>query len=47
MYFIEWSHRLESLIGVMEWSIGVDSWTWSEMLERKRNIYSCGKIGLF
>ena len=28
----------------MEGSIGVDSW--SEMLERKRNIYLCGKIGL-
>ena len=27
VYFIEWSHGLESWIGAMEWSIGVDSWS--------------------
>ena len=27
VYFMEWSHGLESWIGVMEWSIGVDSWS--------------------
>ena len=27
VYFIEWSHGVESWIGVMEWSIGVNSWS--------------------
>ena len=34
VYFMEWSHGLETWIGAMEWSIGVEPW--SEILERKR-----------
>ena len=42
---MDWSLGLEPLSGVLEWILGVE--LWSEMLERKRNIYSGGKIGLF
>ena len=41
---MDWSLELESWSGVMEWILGVE--LWSDVLERKRNIYSCGKIGL-
>ena len=41
MLFID---NLESWIGVLDWSHGVEYW--SEMLECKRNIYSGSKIGL-
>ena len=27
VYFMEWSHGLESWTGVMEWSIRVDTWS--------------------
>ena len=40
-----WSLGLEPWSGALEWIIGVE--LRSEMLERKRNIYSGGKIGLF
>ena len=42
---MDWSLGLEPWSGVLEWILGVEFW--SEMLERKRNIYSGGKIGLF
>ena len=41
---MDWSLGLEPWSGVLEWILGVEPW--SEMLESKRNIYSCGKIGL-
>ena len=41
---MDWSLGLEPWSGVLEWILGVE--LWSEMLERKRNIYSGGKIGL-
>ena len=41
---MDWSLGLESWSGVLEWILGVEPW--SDVLERKRNIYSCGKIGL-
>ena len=41
---MDWSIGLEPWSGVLEWNLGVEPW--SEMLERKRNIYSGGKIGL-
>ena len=37
-------YGVESWSGVLEWILGVD--LWSELLERKRFIYSGGKIGL-
>ena len=40
VYFMEWSLGLEPWSGVLEWIFGV------EMLERKRNINSGGKICL-
>ena len=40
---MDWSLGLETWSGVSEWILGVEPW--SEMLERKRNIYSGGKIG--
>ena len=42
---MDWSLGLEPWSGVLEWILGVE--LWSEMLERKINIYSGGKIGLF
>ena len=41
VYFMEWSHGLESWIGaiwsgVLEWILGVEPW--SDVLKRKRNI---------
>ena len=41
---MDWSLGLEPWSGVLEWILGVEPW--SEMLERKRNIYSGGKISL-
>ena len=41
---MDWSLGLEPSSGVLEWNLGVEPW--SEMLERKRNIYSGGKISL-
>ena len=41
---MDWSLGLEPLSGVLEWILGEERW--SEMLERKRNIYSGGTIGL-
>ena len=41
---MDWSLGLEPWSGVFEWILGVE--LWSEMLERDRNIYSCGKVGL-
>ena len=38
------------LINFMDWSHGLEPWIavlyWSKMLERKRNSYSGGEIGL-
>ena len=42
---MDWSLGLGSSRGVLEWILGVEPW--SETLERKRNIYSGGKISLF
>ena len=44
---MNWSLGLGPWSGVLEWILKVE--LWSEMLERKRNIYSIsgGKIGLF
>ena len=42
---MDWSLGLEPWSGALEWILGVK--LRSEMLERKRNIYSGGKIGLF
>ena len=42
---MDWSLGLEPWSGVLEWILGVE--LWSEMLERKRHIYSGGKIGHF
>ena len=41
---MDWSLGLEPWSGVFEWILGVE--LWSEMLERDRNIYSGGKVGL-
>ena len=42
---MNWSLGLEPWSGVLEWILGAEPW--SEMLERKRNIYSGGKTGLY
>ena len=41
---MEWSLGVEPWSGVLEWIFGVEPW--SEMLKRKRNINSGGKICL-
>ena len=41
---MEWSLGVEAWSGVLEWIFGVEPW--SEMLKRKRNINSGGKICL-
>ena len=41
---MDWSLGLEPWSRVLEWVFRVE--LWSEMLERKRNIYSGGIIGL-
>ena len=40
---MDWSHGLEPWSGFF--NLGVEPW--SEMLERRRNIYSCGLNGLY